>query len=265
VAPPTLPCLVLIAAATSLTIGDEMSFRSKVRSLFRFIFLLTILGTVALISFVAAIRFTVHGPQEKLANLTGRPVEEAERSLEAGGLKLKVEDHLYSSTVALDGIISQMPAPGTPVRSGQHVHVLVSLGPPTIEVPDLLGTNFRAARVSAIQQGLTMGDIASLYWPGSERDEVIGQEPPASAKDVRSPAVDFLVSLGDPEPAYVCPSFIGKTVAVAKRELAVAGFKNVQLTSILSPGSAAGTVIKQVPLPGTRITPDIVFNLQVAK
>lgn len=261
----TLLWLVLIAAATSLTISNEMSFRSKARALFRFVFLLAILGTVALISFVAAIRFTVHGPQETLSNLTGQPVQQAERALEARGLELIVEDHLYSSTIPLDGIISQMPAPGTSVRSGQHVHVLISLGPPMVKVPDLLGTNFRAARVSAIQQGLTIGDIASLYWPGSERDEVIAQEPPASAKDVRSPALDFLVSLGDPEPAYVCPSFIGRNVTTAKRELSGAGFKNLQIANISSPGSAAGTVIKQVPLPGTRITPDIAFNLQVAK
>lgn len=255
----------LIAACSSLTINGEMSFRSSVRSLFRFIFLLAILGTVALISFVVTIRLTIHGPQETLPDFAGQPVDKAEGLLGARGLDLKIEDHLYSSTVPLNGIISQIPPPGTPVRAGQHVHVLVSLGPPMASIPNLVGSNFRAARVSAIEQGLTIGDIASLYWPGSNSDEVLGQEPPADSKDVRSPAVDFLVSLGEPQPVYLCPSLIGKPVAAAKHDLAAAGFKTIQVTSIPSPGTPVGTVIKQVPVPGTRITPDMGFDLQVAQ
>lgn len=242
-----------------------MSFRSKVAALFRFIFLLTILGTVALVSFVATIRFTVHGPQEKLPNLTGQPVDRAESLLAERNLDLKIEDHLYSSTVPLDGIISQMPPSGTPVRAGQHVHVLVSLGPPMASIPNLVGSKFRAASVSLVQQGLTIGDVASLSWPGTQTNEVIGQEPPADAKDVRSPAVDFLVSLGAPEVAYVCPILIGKPLASARKDLAVAGFSQLQVTSIPSPGSTPGAVVKQVPLPGTRVTPDMAFDLQVAQ
>ncbi len=242
-----------------------MSFRSNLRSLFRFVFLLAILGTVALVSFLVTIRFTIHGPQEDLPNLAGQPMEKAQHLLESRGLDLKVEDHLYSATVPLNGIISQIPPPGTPVRAGQHVHVLVSLGPPMASIPNVVGSNFRAARVSVIQQGLTIGDIASLYWPDSKSDEVLGQEPPAAAKDVRSPAMDFLVSLGAPQAAYLCPSFIGKPIASAKRDLAAAGFKTVEVTSIQTPGEPAGTVIRQVPVPGTRITPEMTFDLQVAQ
>ncbi len=216
-------------------------------------------------SAITTIRLTVHGRQETLPNLVGLPVAQAQKMVSGLGLNLKVEDKLYSTTVAAGGIASQMPAAGTSMKPLQYVHVLVSLGAPQVTVPDVIGRSLRAARITAIERGLTIGDVATLYWPQAEPNDVVAQDPAPSATDLQSPAVDFLVSLGEQPSAYLCPSFQGKPLGIVQAELQEAGFKNPQATRVASSGRASGVILSQQPLPGSKVTPDTVFTFQVAE
>jgi len=242
-----------------------MKVSPRVRTVFRLLFLLAVLITVAVVSAITTIRLTVHGRQETLPNLVGLPVAQAQKVVDGFGLHLKVEDKLYSTTVSAGGIVSQMPTGGTRVKPLQDVHVLVSLGAPQVSVPDAIGSSLRAARITAIQRGLTIGDVAALYWPQSQPNDVVAQYPPPSASDLQSPAVDFLVSLGQTPPSYLCPSFQGKPLAIVQAELQQAGFENPQVTRVPSSGAARGAILSQQPLPGSKVTPDTVFTFQVAE
>ena len=246
-------------------ITGKMKISGPVRTLFRLVFLFAVLLTVAVVSAITTIRLTVHGRQETLPNLVGLPVAQAQKVVSELGLNLKVEDKLYSTSVAAGGVASQMPGAGTSMKPLQYVHVLVSLGAPQVTVPDVIGSSLRAARITAIERGLTIGDVAALYWPQSEPNDVVAQYPAPSATDLQSPAVDFLVSLGEEPPAYLCPSFEGKPLGVVQAELQQAGFRNPQVTRVQSPGAARGVILAQQPLPGSKVTPDTVFTFQVAE
>ena len=112
-----------------------------------------------------------------------------------------------------------MPPPDTRIKVGQHVHVLVSLGPPKVKIPNVVGSSSRAAQIAAIQRELTVGDIVEIHRPGAQADRVLAQEPPASASEIHSPALNLLVSLGAPSPAYECPNFVGHTLGEARSVL----------------------------------------------
>ena len=56
-----------------------------------------------------------------------------------------------------------MPPPGSRIKIGQHVHVLVSLGPPQVVIPNFVGGSVRAARITAIQRSLDMGDVVGIH------------------------------------------------------------------------------------------------------
>jgi len=242
-----------------------MKLGKRVRTVFSLLFLFAVLVTVAVVSAIMTIRLTVHGHQETLPNLVGLPVAQAQQVV--GGLRahLKIEDKLFSAKIPEGSVVSQMPTGGTRIKPLQDVHVLVSLGAPLITVPDLIGRSLRAARITAIQRGLTIGDVAALYWPQGQPNMVVAQDPPASATDLQTPAVDFLVSLGEAPPAYLCPSFQGKPVAIVRAELQQAGFANPQVTSLPSSGSPRGAILSQQPVAGSKITPDTVFTFQVAE
>jgi serine/threonine-protein kinase len=241
-----------------------MGVRDRLRSLFRLFLLLTVLIAVALLSAITTIRLTIHGRQESMPRLVGVSLENAQRITSGLGLELKVEDKIYSTQYAANEIAQQMPPPGTPLKMGQHVHVLVSLGLPQVTVPNLVGDSVRAARITALQRRLTVGDIAVVPWLG-DRDQVVAQDPPPATAEVRTPTVNLLVSGGEEPPAYLCPRFIGQAIAEVRRVVERNGFKIGQITPVPTDGGSQGIILTQSPPSGSRIGPDAVFSFQVTQ
>lgn len=242
-----------------------MKISGRIRTVFRLLFLAAVLMTVAVVSAITTIRLTVHGRQETLPNLVGMPVEQAQSVARRLALHLDVEDRLYNDKIAANAVVSQMPAAGTSIKPQQQVHVLLSLGPQKVSVPDLVGRSIRAARITAVQRGLTIGDVAWLYWPHDQPSQVVAQDPPPATTDLQSPAVNFLVSMGPLPVAYLCPNFVGKPVGVIQAELEQAGFQNLKVTGVTAPGTLPGNIAQQSPLPGSKVTPDTAFEFQVSQ
>lgn len=242
-----------------------MKVSGRVRTALRLLFLAAVLMTVAVISAITTIRLTIHGRQETLPNLVGMPVDQAQNLVRGLGLDLDVEDRLYSDKIPANAVASQMPAAGTSIKARQHVHVLLSLGPQKVSVPDLVGRSLRAAQITAVERGLTIGDVAALHWPQDEPNQVVAQDPPPATTDLQSPAVNFLVSMGPTPAAYLCPNFQGKPVGVVQAQLEQAGFQNIKVTQAQSQGVPQGQILQQSPLPGSKITSDTEFDFQVAQ
>jgi beta-lactam-binding protein with PASTA domain len=242
-----------------------MSLRDRIRSLFRLFLLFTVLVAVAMISAITTIRLTIHGHQEVMPKLEGMSLEAAQRVTRGLGLGLKVEDKLFSTQYPANNIVRQMPPPGTHLKMGQDVHVLVSLGPPKVTVPNLTGSSLRAARIAAVQRGLAIGDVAVVYWPQGEMDQVVAQDPSPETSEVRSPAVNLLVSNGQAPQAFLCPKFVGRPLSEVRRELEKKGFAVGQVTSIPTDSGQKGTILSQSPPPGSKITSDTEFTFQAAQ
>lgn len=255
-----------------------MGFVSRVGTLFRLFLLFSVLVAVALMSAITTIRITIHSGEEQAPNLVGLSLDQAERLAGGMGLGVKVNDHLFDAKFAADHVVSQVPRTGDSTKSGQAIYVLVSLGRPTITVPTLVGESIRAAQVTAVQRGLTLGDVVAVHWNGTASDYVVAQDPPPSSQPARSPVANLLVSLGEPSQAFVCPSFVGMPLERARSELTKAGFKVGEAKPPATPaapanqdsGSAApptapnGTILSQSPAPGSKIGPDTSFGFTVA-
>jgi serine/threonine-protein kinase len=242
-----------------------MSLRERIRILFRLFLLSTVLVTVALLSAITTIRVTIRGHQETMPNMVGLSYDYAQRMASGLGLEMKVEDKLFDTHYPPQAIVSQMPPPGTRIKIGQHVHVLVSLGPPQVVIPNFVGASIRAARITAVQRNLELGDVVGVHWPGAEPDQVVAQDPLPESAELRSPAVNILVSVGEAPVEYLCPSFVGQPIAQAHRSLEKAGFKVVGVTSIPSESAARGIILTQSPAAGSKIGPDAVFSFQISQ
>jgi eukaryotic-like serine/threonine-protein kinase len=242
-----------------------MRLGERIRFLFRLFLLFTFLAAVALISAITTIRLTIQGNQETVPDLVGANLEAANRVANSLGLVVKVEDKLFSDKYPASQIIQQQPPPDTRVKMGQHVHVLVSLGPPRLTVPDLVGSSARVAQILAVQRGLTVGDVARVYWSGAQQGQVVAQDPAPSTTGIQSPAVSLLVSIGQDTPAYVCPNFVGMKVEQIRYPIQTAGFTIAQVNAVPGDPVASGTVLSQSPAPGTKITSGDSFTFQVAQ
>jgi eukaryotic-like serine/threonine-protein kinase len=200
-----------------------------------------------------------------MPNLVGGTLESAKRTAVWGGLELVVQDKIFSTQYAEGQIVSQIPPPNTRIKSGQRIHVLVSLGRPRAQIPNLVGGSFRAARIMVLQRGLTMGNVTTVPWPQSEVDQVVAQDPPP-ASEAHSLAMNFLVSLGEPAVEDVlCPSFIGRSLPEVRRVLEKAGFKVGAVTTIPSVAATSNTILSQAPTPGSKVNSGAQFAFQVTQ
>ncbi len=242
-----------------------MVLRDRIRSLFRLFLLFTVLVAVAMISAITTIRLTIHGHQEVMPKLEGTSLEAAKRVTSSLGLGLKVEDKLFSAEYPANQIVKQMPPPGTHLKMGQDVHVLVSLGPPKVTVPNLVGSSLRAARIAAVQRGLAVGDVAVTYWNEGDADQVVAQDPPPATSEIRTPAVNLLISNGPAPQAFLCPKLTGRLLSDVRRELDQGGFTPGQVSFVPTDSIQKGTILSQSPPPGSRIDPDTKFSFEVAQ
>ncbi|MGH9470965.1 MAG: PASTA domain-containing protein [Terriglobia bacterium] len=237
----------------------------RIRFLFRLFLLFTFLAAVAVISAITTIKLTIQGNQETLPKLVGMSLAKAERIAGDMGLEVKVEDKLFSDNYASNDILSQEPPPETKVKAGQHVHVMVSLGPPRIVVPNLVGASIRVAQILAVEKGLTVGHVVEVHWPSNGAGRIVAQDPPAAATEIRSPAIDFLVSTGEEPLAYVCPKITGMKLQQAQSMLQAAGFSISKVNQVTGSGAPSGAILSQSPAPGSKISAGDAFTLAIAQ
>jgi serine/threonine-protein kinase len=115
----------------------------------------------------------------------------------------------YSDAVGAGLVISQTPAPNTPVLIGSFVNLVVSLGLP--EVPDVVGmTEANAVAAVTAVDNLTTS-VTDEYSDTVAVGLVISQTPAPNTPVLIGSSVNLVVSLGLPE----VPDVVGMTEANA--------------------------------------------------
>lgn len=90
-------------------------------------------------------------------------------------------------------VVDIEPAAGSALALPAEVTLRVSLGPPSIEVPVLLGLSEVVARDSITVLGLVVGEVEEVFRFGRDQGRVVGQEPPAGTELERGSAVRLVV------------------------------------------------------------------------
>jgi serine/threonine-protein kinase len=211
-----------------------------------------------------AVRFAIQGREVAMPNVVGKKAVEAQQILQGRGVGIRIEDHIYSP-LPIDEVVRQSPPAGMRVKTGQYAHVVLSLGPQRATIPLLEQRSLRAARIELLRSGMQIGEISSLYLPGSTDETVIRQDPAPGKSDITSPHVNLLVSLGARPEAYAMPELAGLTLAEAEARMAAAGLKLGKLTFVPTLGTQHGVVLTQ-PIPrGARVEAGTPVDLQLAQ
>jgi eukaryotic-like serine/threonine-protein kinase len=152
-----------------------MSLGDRLRWMLRMAMLLFILASVAFLSALTAMRFAIRGREVQMPDLVGMPASEARPLLQSLRLGLKVEDRIYSQW-PVDAVVRQSPLPSMNVKVGQDAHVVLSLGPQKVTIPELEDKSVRAAQVELLRAGMQLGEVSNLYLPASNPDTVARHE-----------------------------------------------------------------------------------------
>src|ERR1017187_1035478 len=183
--------------------------------------LVMLLVAVALMAAIVTMHFAIHGAEVQVPELKGMTVADARSETAGLGLNLDVDNRYYSGDVAAGHIMSQSPVAGTVVRKEWRVRVAESLGPQSVDVPDIVGADERVASLELRRAGLEVGEIARLPYAAAAEGTVLAQDPPAHAQDIEQPSVNLLLAApGDEAPdGYAMPDLTGLPLASARAAL----------------------------------------------
>ena len=78
--------------------------------------------------------------------MTSRSLADAQAAAGSLGLTVNVTGQQHDANHAEGTIITQDPAPGTRVSAGSAINVVVSQGPPTAAMPNVINTDGKQAQ-----------------------------------------------------------------------------------------------------------------------
>jgi serine/threonine-protein kinase len=223
-----------------------------------------VVGAVGLASFCVALRSDRRSNLVEVPDWIGRGREEALAQAKASGLVMEVAEMRHDPGLAVDRIVQQEPAPGTQVRHGRTIRVVVSLGGETLTVPSVTGQPTRQAELELRRQGLTPGWEARVHDNLVPAGQVIDQAPAGGTLSVSGERVHRLVSDGPRASRWVMPDLAGRTLQDAQEWITLCGFRGGAVRRVPADGRRSGTIVGQLPLSGYPVARRDIVELTVA-
>ncbi|NLJ41420.1 MAG: Stk1 family PASTA domain-containing Ser/Thr kinase [Clostridiales bacterium] len=190
--------------------------------------------------------------------------EDAERVLAAKDLYIDVVGENFDPGIQEGFIISQDPGEGVMVKAGYTIKVVLSKGPETIIVPDVLKNNKREAEITLENEGLTLAEHEYIYseYPA---DTVIGQSLEADAKVPKGTEIWLTISLGPEEKVALVGRYLGQKLELATQMISNDKLKVGKVKEEYNETASKGIVIGQSLNPGDTVsefrTIDLVVSL----
>jgi beta-lactam-binding protein with PASTA domain len=222
-----------------------------------------LIGETNLFAISAKLAAPVTAPQTTtVPGVVGQTQTAAAAAISASGLVVGTIATQSSATVPAGVVISQSPLGGAIVALGSAVSLVVSLGPPTVAVPNVAGMTQAAATTALNGAGLVVGAVASQNHPTVPAGSVISQNPAAGTLVAPGSAVAILISLG---PALVTvPNVLNLPQATATSQIEAAGLVVGAVTFANSPTVLAGNVVSQNPAGGVGVSAGTAVNLVIS-
>ena len=196
-------------------------------------------------------------------DLNGKDVVYVLKILTDLGLNTKVKGSEYHDAVPMNHVIYQEPEPGSEIKRGRDIRIVISKGSLTVLTPNLVGLPLQQARIILDENGLCLGQASATYSDSAKKEEVIAQAPLPSAMIKRSPCVDLLTSMGIRPTAYKMPGLIGRPLEEAillieSSNLLLGNIKSVSIGS-----EPINAIVSQEPAAGERVFEGGTVKLEV--
>jgi beta-lactam-binding protein with PASTA domain/tRNA A-37 threonylcarbamoyl transferase component Bud32 len=189
----------------------------------------------------------------------GKPAADATAELAGLGLKPTVQQQQNDTTAA--GIaFDSNPKPGTSVKSGSAITVIVSAGSAPVAVPNVVGKDVVEAQnilsSAGLQSSVTMQNSDTV-----PLNQVISQTPAAAAQAAKGSTVNLVVSSGKAQ--IPIPNESGKDPTAAANDLGNLGLK-VKTANEASDTIPAGQVTRSDPSAGAVVAKGSTVTLFVS-
>jgi serine/threonine-protein kinase len=214
----------------------------------------------------ATIRLDVgNGPSEvEVPNLFGLDGTQAQGSLQRIGLVLAPEQRqqVVQDKADIGRVVSQDPPAGAQLAKGGAVVITIGVAPPTVAVPDVVGTN-----VDQAQRNLTGAGLAPQIQEvdsAAPQGQVLKQEPAGGTPVEAGSAVTLTVSRGN---QLKMPDLTGQTLSQAANTLQRLGWTGSfnPVSKTVNDKDDVGRIVDQDVQPGSSFAPDQTITVTVGK
>jgi serine/threonine-protein kinase len=180
-----------------------------------------------------------------VASVVGQMLPAATQTL--SGQNFSVTPSYVDSLQPANTVVGQRPL-GTAPRNGTIV-LLVSKGPPQVQVPSVSGEAQNQAQSDLVAQGFKVGTISNDSSDTVPSGSVISTNPAGGTMASQGSSVDVIVSSG---PAKIMvPDETGKTQADAEADLVANNFVPQSSPIVVTSQDQDGIVVLQSPSGGT--------------
>jgi serine/threonine-protein kinase len=217
---------------------------------------LVVLGVGAGVWYINSGQFTQVPP------LLSKTEAQARDRLEAAGLDVGKVKRAYDDTVKRGTVISSDPAPGARIRDHDSVTLTVSLGPETVNVPDVQGRPLAEARARLKADGLEPGMVTQQFSQDVPQGSVISTTPRAGTRRHAGSAIALTVSKGSPVDV---PDVTGDDLDSARQQLTDAGLKVRIAAEQVNSEYDKGKVARQSPGDGSQAAQGDTVTLTLSK
>jgi len=196
-------------------------------------------------------------------NLAGKNIVYTLELLTNLGLNTKIEGSEYSSEMPKNNVIFQEPEPGSEIKKGRDVRIIISKGPKSILMPNLEKLPVQQARIILEENSLCQGQISSTYSNRIKKDSIIAQVPSAGTMITRNECVNLLVSIGIRPQEYKMPDLKGRFLDSAIPLIENSNLILGKIKSVFYKDKPLNTIIAQEPLSGYFVTEGGIVDLVI--
>lgn len=214
---------------------------------------LVILMFLGILVAAVALLFSLFGTSAETVEVplvTGKPLVDAERLLEAEQLDSIVVGSEFSDSVPDGSVLNQSPEDGRKVQAGTDIELVLSKGPDQVSVPSVVNKSRAEAARLLEQAGLTVGRDTREFSDTVGVGVVLSQEPGPNQKVDRGSPVDLVVSGGKRK-----VSISDLTRLSESQARALIGQKGLRpiVEEVCNKADEAGLVLEQSPPAGSEV------------
>jgi len=232
------------------------------------IFFLVFLSLFLLMDKIIMPAYTRHGQAIEVPDLTSLLYEDAREVLDRLDLTIVEEAKKYDTNneFPIGVVMAQNPKPGSLVKKGRRIYVIVSKGERTIEMPQLIGRSERNAIFMIKNLGLKLDQVKyehSDIFP--HEGLVIDQSIPVSREVKTGTPVKIVVSLGRFPDRFIVPNVVGRSLKDARMIIIQAGLSVGKIYYQDRPDLLPETVFQQFPEADVEVSRGDSLQLLVSK
>jgi len=239
--------------------------RRALQNIYRLLgaFILFSLVLVLLLDKIIMPLYVRHGKEIELIDVRNKSAHKAVEMLEESGFEVEWVDTEEVSGIPKGVVIDQQPRPGSTVKSGRVIRLMVTGGQKFFPMPNLVGQVLKAANLILDNSKLVLDTVEYIFSSDKPEGVVFAQSILPGSMVAAGTPVRLVVSKGKPERQYEVPRVVGLSLSEARQAIRNAGLRVGILRYIPNADLNPNTVIDQTPKAGKVFDNPVLVDLQV--